>query len=92
MKFIKHDEFMKKIFSESPEIKELYEKEKLNYNISIQLKELRVKKRISQFELAKSVWMTQSVIARIESWNSNISMKTFWRILLWLWATIKIES
>ena len=92
MNFIKHEEYKKKIFVEIPEIKELYEKEKLNYTISLQIKELREKKRISQFDLAKRVWMTQSVIARIESWNSNISMKTFWRILWGLWATIKIED
>jgi predicted transcriptional regulator len=60
--------------------------------VSMQLKEIRERKRISQFDLAKKVWTTQSVIARIESWNSNISMKTLWRILWWLWATLKIED
>ena len=92
MKFMTHEEFKEKVFARDPKIKELYEKEKLNYAISMQLKELREKKRISQFELAKKTWMTQSVIARIENWNSNISMKTLWRILSWLWATLKIEE
>ena len=55
MNFIKHEEYKKKIFVENPEIKELYEKEKLNYTISLQIKELREKKRISQFDLAKRV-------------------------------------
>jgi len=92
MEFFTHEDLMKEIFSESPEIKELYEKEKLNYTISLQLKGIREKKRISQFDLAKKIWTTQSIIARIESWNSNISMKTLWKVLWWLWATIKIES
>ena len=92
MEFMTHEEFKEKVFARDPKIKELYEKEKLNYAISIQLKQLREKKRISQFELAKKTWMTQSVIARIESGNSNISMKTLWRMLSWLWASLKIED
>lgn len=92
MIFTKFNEYKKKLFQEKPEIKELYEKEKLNYIVSMQLKAMREKKRISQFDLAKKIWTTQSVIARVESWNSNISMKTLWRILWWLWASLKIED
>jgi|GEM_PF-1814279 hypothetical protein len=55
MEFFTHEDLMKEIFSESPEIKELYEKEKLNYTISLQLKGIREKKRISQFDLAKKI-------------------------------------
>ena len=91
MNHISHEEYKSNIFMENPEINELYQKEALNYIISKQIKEIRERKRMSQFELAKKIWMTQSVIARIESGTSNISMKTLWKILLGLDAKIKIS-
>jgi DNA-binding XRE family transcriptional regulator len=55
MNFITHEEYKKKVFLRNPKIKELYEREKLNYLVSMQLKEIRERKRISQFDLAKKV-------------------------------------
>jgi len=91
MKFYTHKEHLKNIFKKDPELKDLYEKERLNYIISQQIKNIRSNKRISQFDLAKKIWTTQSVISRIESWNSNISMNTLSKLLIGLGANIKIE-
>ena len=89
--YITFEEHKEKIFKERPRVKELYEKEHLNFMMSQEIKSIRNKRKFSQLELAKKVWMTQSVIARIESWNANISLTTLSKILVWLWAKIKIE-
>ena len=91
MKEITHDEIKNMLFKSSPEVKKYYKEELLNEKISLEIKEIRNKKRISQLELAKRANTTQSVIARIESWKQNISMKTLQKILVALWATIKLE-
>ena len=61
-----HEQHKKEVFARNPYIKELYEKEVLRHQISQQLKDIRNKKRNSQFDLAKKIGTTQSVIARIE--------------------------
>jgi len=71
-------------FRENPELKELYEKQFLNDLLSLQIKDLRNRKRMTQLELAKKIGTSQSVIARIESGQQNISMKTLQRILFGL--------
>lgn len=91
MQFYTHEQYKKEAFAKDPELKELYEKEHLKFMISQEIKNIRNKRRYSQLELAKRIWTTQSVIARIESWNTNISMKTLQRVLIWLWAKLKIE-
>ncbi|QFR39643.1 helix-turn-helix transcriptional regulator [Candidatus Gracilibacteria bacterium 28_42_T64] len=85
------DAHMEELFRKDPTLKEKCEKALLNELLSIQIKEIRNKRRLSQFELAKKIGTTQSVIARIESGNANISMKTLGRILSGLDAKIKIE-
>ena len=91
MKGITHEDVKKMVFASSPEVKKYYDEEILNEKISLQIKEIRNKKRITQLELAKKADTTQSIIARIESWKQNISMKTLQKILSALWATIKLE-
>jgi len=91
MNKITHNDIKEKLFNLSPEVKKYYDEEILNEKISLQIKEIRNKKRITQLELAKKANTTQSVIARIESWKQNISMKTLQKILSALWATIKLE-
>ena len=89
--YIKHEDLKKEIFSQNPELKDLYEKEHLKYMISQEIKNIRAKRKYSQLELAKKAGTTQSVIARIENWNANISLSTLSKILVWLGATIKLE-
>ena len=61
-----HEQHKQKMFTKHPYLNELYDKEVLRHQIVTQLKNIRNKKRISQFELAKKIGTTQSVIARIE--------------------------
>lgn len=89
--YITHEEMKEKFFAKDPDLKELYEKEHLKFIISQEIKSIRNKRKYSQLDLAKRIWTTQSVIARIESWNTNISMKTLQRVLIGLWAKLKIE-
>jgi len=89
--FVSFDDHMNEIFESDKELKVLCEKEFSNELLALQIKEIRNKKRITQLELAKKANTTQSVIARIESWRQNISMKTLQKILSALWATIKLE-
>ena len=85
------DKYLRDLLDNDFKFKELYEKEHLKFMISEEVRKIRNKRRYSQLELAKRIWTTQSVIARIESWNTNISMKTLSRVLAWLWAKLRIE-
>ena len=80
------------LFAQHPELKEMFEKQFLNDLLSLQLRDIRTRKRMTQMELAKKAGTSQSVIARIESGNQNISMKTLQKLLFALGATIKIEG
>ncbi len=79
-------------FAKDPKLKELFEKQFLNDLLSLQLRDIRNRKRMTQLELAKKIGTTQSAIARIESGNQNISMKVLQKLLVALGATIKIEG
>jgi len=70
------EDYKKVAFIKMPELKELYDQEKLNFFIGNEVRKIRMKKGISQQDLALKIHTTQSVIARIESGKSNISMKT----------------
>jgi len=89
--FASFDTHMEELLKNDKELKEMCEKEFSNELLALQIKQIRTKKRITQLELAKKSNTTQSVIARIESWKQNISMKTLQKILSALWATIKLE-
>ena len=91
MKEYTHEDYKKEVFLKDSELKELYEEEHLKYMISKEIKNIRNKRKYSQLELAKKAWTTQSVIARIENWNANISLTTLSKILVWLDAKIKLE-
>lgn len=84
------DQYKEETFEENPQLKELYEQELLNHFIWEEIKKIRLQKWISQKDLALKINSTQSVIARIESGKANISMKTLWRLSIWLWAKIAL--
>lgn len=89
--FSSFDDHMNKIFKSDKELKDMCEKEFSNELLALQIKEIRNRKKITQEELAEKASTKQSIIARIESWKQNISMKTLQKILSALWATIKLE-
>lgn len=61
------------------------------YEISRQLIALRLKRGMTQKDVAQQAGTTQSVIARIENGEQNISMKTLTNLAKALKADIKIE-
>lgn len=69
-------DYKKEAFLEHPDLQEFYDQEKFNFFIGNEVRKIRMKKGISQQDLALKIHTTQSVIARIESGKSNISMKT----------------
>ena len=86
------EDYKKKAFTENPELKEMYDQEMLNFFIWSEIRKIRTKKWISQQDLASKIHTTHSVIARIASGKSNISMKTLWRLASWLGAKIELVA
>ena len=86
------EQYEKEVFERNPKIKELCEKEMLNYIIAERLKKAREQKWLSQLELAKLANTTQSVIARIEAWNQNLSITTLSKFLKILDLELKISE
>lgn len=84
------ENYKKELFSENPKLKEQYELELLNHFIWEEIKKIRIQKWLSQKDLASKIKSTQSVIARIESGRANISMKTLWKLSIWLGARIEL--
>ena len=86
------EQYEKEAFERNPKIKELCDKEMLNYLIAKRLKKAREQKWFSQLELAKLANTTQSVIARIEAWNQNLSITTLSKFLKLLDLELKIDD
>lgn len=86
------EDYKKEVFEKNPKTKELYEQYWLNYIIAERLKKAREQKWLSQLELAKLVNTTQSVIARIEAWNQNLSITTLSKFLKILDLELKISE
>jgi len=64
-----------------PEFKKEYQKQKETFDISLKLIELRIKKGLTQAELAKLLNTTQSAVARMENGNYNrLSLSTLRKI------------
>ncbi len=91
MKHYTFEQHKKELFTKDPELKELFQKQFLKDMLSYQIQDIRKKRNMTQLELAKKAGTTQSVIARIESGNQNISMKTLQKLLFALDATLTID-
>lgn len=91
MKEYTFEQDKKEMFKKNSKLMNLYEKEHFKHMISQEIKNIRNQRKYSQLELAKKAWTTQSVIARIENGNANISLTTLTKILVWLDAKIKLE-
>lgn len=59
---------------EDPEFRKIWEDSEVEYQLGRKLIEVRLKRNISQRELAKKAHTTQAVISRIEGMNSNPSI------------------
>jgi predicted transcriptional regulator len=67
-----------------------YREESRRIELTLQLIEVRKRKRVTQAQLAKRAKMPQSQIARIESGEHNVTLDTLHRVLGALNATLKI--
>lgn len=86
------EDYKKEVFAKNPKIKSLYDEEWLKYAISQRIKLTREKKWLSQLELAKLANTTQSVIARIERWNQNLSITTLSKFLKILGLELELKD
>lgn len=79
MKLYTIDQTFKKV-SGSRKFQETYSEEMARLGLARQIKEMRLKKKLTQKAVALKVSMPQSVIARIESGNHRYSLGTLYRI------------
>ncbi|HUW64156.1 MAG TPA: helix-turn-helix transcriptional regulator [Spirochaetia bacterium] len=74
-----------------PEFRAAWEESEAEYQAISQLVALRIKKGLTQKSLAHRIGTTQSVIARIEGGNQNISLRTLGKLAKALDANVRIE-
>jgi len=92
MKEYTFEDDQKEFFARHPWAEEEFQKQFLKDMLSYQITEIRKKRKMTQLDLAKKAGTTQSVIARIESGNQNISMKTLQKLIFALDAQIEIKA
>lgn len=74
----------------NPYFKELYELEQQKYDIVKKIIDYRIKKKITQFDLAKEAGVSQQHISKIENGEfSNIM--TLEKVLLYIGMTVKMK-
>lgn len=73
-----------------PYFKELYELEQQKYDIVKKIVEYRIKKKISQSELAKEARVSQQHISKIENGEFS-SIMTLEKVLLHIGMTVRIK-
>lgn len=77
--------------TKDPYFKELYELETQKYAIVEKIVEYRIKKRITQEQLAKQVGVTQQQISKVENGEFS-SVMTLEKILLAIGMTVQIKA
>jgi len=92
MKEYTFEDSQREFFVRNPWAEEAFQKQFLKDMLSYQITEIRKKRKLTQLDLAKKAGTTQSVIARIESGNQNISMKTLQKLIFALDATLEIKA
>jgi ribosome-binding protein aMBF1 (putative translation factor) len=75
----------------NPAFRAAWKESEVEYELAKQLIERRLKKHISQRELAKRAKTTQAVISRIETMNANPSVNTLQRIATVLNTSLRIS-
>ncbi len=74
-----------------PYFKELYELEQQKYNIVKKIIDYRIKKKITQSNLAKQAGVSQQHISKIENGEFS-SIMTLEKVLLHIGMTVKIKA
>jgi ribosome-binding protein aMBF1 (putative translation factor) len=75
----------------NPKFKKLWDESELEYQIAKQMIEKRLKKKISQRDLAKKLKTSQAVISRIETMRANPSIQLLKRIAVVLDSKINLQ-
>ena len=83
------DEHLKEMLK-NPEFRKEWEDSEVEYQLGRKLIEARLKRNISQRELAKKVGTSQAAISRIEAMNSNPSIGLLKRLAEALGTKLKI--
>lgn len=86
----KWEDLEKKLLAD-PEVKREYDKLQPRYLLISQLIKARIKKGISQKELAKRIGTKQSAIARFESGNVNPSLEFLQKIAIAMGRRLSIQ-
>ena len=76
---------------QDPEFRKAWEETELEYQVARQLIAARLKKGLTQKELAEKAGTTQSAIARIENGRQNISLKLLNRVARALGSGVEIK-
>lgn len=84
-------ETLKKKWLQDPDFKKEYDALKPEFEIARVLIEARFKSHLSQKQVAEKMKTTQSVIARLESGQQNVSINTLRRYAKAVGRNIKIE-
>ena len=90
MKEYKVSDYLKEK-TKDPYFKELYELEAQKYAIVEKIVEYRIKKKITQSDLAKQVGVTQQQISKVENGEFS-SVMTLEKILLAIGMTVQIKA
>lgn len=86
----KWEDLEKQLLSD-PEVKREYDKLQPRYALISQLIEARIKKGLSQKELAEKIGTKQSAIARLESGNINPSLEFLQKVVSAMGRTLNIH-
>ncbi len=81
----------KKILLKDPAFRKVYEETRLEYEIARALILARVKKRLTQAQLAKKLKTRQSVISRVESGKSTPSLSFLKRLANVLGTSLSVQ-
>jgi ribosome-binding protein aMBF1 (putative translation factor) len=76
---------------EDPEIKREYDALEPEYAIISSIIKARIKRDLTQSQLAAAMGTTQSVIARLESGNANPSLRSLKKIALALGGRLQVK-
>ncbi|OIO08180.1 hypothetical protein AUJ27_01040 [Candidatus Falkowbacteria bacterium CG1_02_37_44] len=88
-KWISHEELKVKLMKDPEFIRE-YEKLETEFQIARQIIDARIKKKMSQEELAKKIGTGQAVISRLEGMNGKPSISLLERVARALKTKINI--
>ena len=81
----------KKILLKDPEFRKVYEETRLEYEIARALILARVKKRLTQAQLAKKLKTKQSVMSRVESGKTTPSLSFLKRLASVLGTSLSVQ-